>query len=78
MLIAMGAGGTCSEIPRSEAPQPCPSGYQLKHGSRVVGAGVNLTASPYNLNPGARDYFGRAIAHRVGSGYNIGADGAAP
>jgi hypothetical protein len=78
MLVHVGAGGTCPETLGSGGPQPCPAAYQLKRGSKIVGTGANLSASPYNLDPGTSDYFGHSIAHDVGSGYNIGADGGAP
>jgi hypothetical protein len=78
MLVAMGEGGICPETSHSEGAQRCPAGYRLKRNSKLVGAGANLAAAPYNLDPGTRDYFGHAVVHRTGSGYNIGADGAAP
>jgi hypothetical protein len=49
----------------------------LSHGAAAVGRGIDLTAKPYNLKIGSRDYFGAAIPNGVGSGYNVGADGAA-
>jgi hypothetical protein len=42
----------------------------------MIGVGLDLTAPPYNLSVGMRDFYGNAIPHTVGSGYNIGADGA--
>lgn len=57
-------------------PQPCPAGYALNAGSPMIGVGLDLTQAPYNLNVGAVDYYGTAIPNGVGSGFNIGADGA--
>jgi hypothetical protein len=59
-------------------PQPCPRNYAVHADSAVVGAGLDLTKAPYGLNPGKRDYYGNAIPHSVGSGYNIGAYGGNP
>src|SRR5690348_14841005 len=71
-----GTGGTCSwSPPPANGPQPCPAGYQLPTGSAAIGAGVNLTQSPYNLSVVTRDYYGNTIPHTAGSGYNMGADG---
>jgi hypothetical protein len=42
----------------------------------MIGVGLDLTAPPYNLNVGTQDFYGNAIPHTKGSGYNIGADGA--
>jgi hypothetical protein len=78
-LVGMGAGGTCLETARfSSGPQPCPLAYQINRNSVALVAGVNLSLNPYDLQPGSRDYFGYAISHATGSGYNIGADGSAP
>jgi hypothetical protein len=69
---------TCSMTSGTpEGPQSCPTGYALSAGSPMIGVGLDLTASPYNLNVGTRDYYGNAIPHTAGSGYNIGADGGA-
>jgi hypothetical protein len=76
LLANAGNGGTCAWTPSlGGGPQPCPSAYKLTIGSPMVGAGLNLTASAYNLSVGTRDYYGNAIPHTLGTGYNIGADG---
>jgi hypothetical protein len=60
-------------------PQPCPSAYNLAHGSALIGAGVNLHATyptDITVNP-TRDYFGNAVPNAgAGTGWNMGADGA--
>jgi hypothetical protein len=76
-LANAGSGGVC--IPDhgpAGGPKPCPSAYRLYSGSAAVGAGAAL--GPYNLDVGARDYFGNMTSHAVGTGYNMGADGSAP
>jgi hypothetical protein len=78
MLANPGNGGTCTWTPSSSTgPQPCPTAYELQSGSPLLGTGLDLTQSPYNLNVGTHDYFGNPLGNGVGSGYNIGADGAA-
>jgi hypothetical protein len=75
-VVNAGSGGNCSwSPPLANGPQPCPSGYNLITGAPGIGAGVNLTQAPYNLNVGTRDYYGGTIPHTAGSGYNMGADG---
>jgi hypothetical protein len=77
LLANPGSGGTCSM--RSGTPegrQSCPAAYALSAGSPMIGVGLDLTAPPYNLSVGMRDFYGNGIPHTVGSGYNIGADGA--
>lgn len=75
-VVNAGSGGTCSwSPPLANGPQPCPSGYNLITGAPGIGAGVNLTQAPYNLNVGTRDYYGGTIPHTAGSGYNMGAGG---
>jgi hypothetical protein len=39
--------------------------------ARTLEVGANLTATPYNLDIGTRDYFGNTL----GTSINIGADG---
>jgi hypothetical protein len=58
------------------APGTGSSGEMAQHGSPVIGVGVNMQ-SAYGISPGTQDYFGDAIPNGAGSGYNIGADGAA-
>jgi hypothetical protein len=75
--VNAGSGGTCNWSPRlANGPQPCPSAYQLVTGAPGIGAGLNLTQPPHNFNVGTRDYWGTAMPHTLGSGYNMGADGA--
>jgi len=72
MLTNAGAGGTCTWTPTiANGPQPCPSVYRLRPGSPALGVGANLTATPYNLDIGTRDYFGNTL----GTSINVGADG---
>jgi hypothetical protein len=49
------------------------SAYRLKHGSSMVGAGLNLQ-NLLSINPGARDFFNNTIPHKIGTGFNVGAD----
>lgn len=48
------------------------TGYLPKATSPLINAGLNLTASPFNLVVGTRDFFGTTIP-RAGGGYDIGA-----
>ncbi len=74
-VVSAGTGGICTWTPaRGDGPQPCPQGYQLIDGSLGIGAGADLTMEPFSLNVGQRDYYGSAIPHIIGSGYNMGAD----
>jgi hypothetical protein len=81
-LTSVGAGGNCmASTPGSiTGPQPCPSAYKLSStSSPYIGAGLNLTISPYSLSIGTRDYYGNTLplaGH--GTGYAIGADGGVP
>ena len=68
LLINPGNGGTCGS---ATGPQPCPGTYIPIANSPVIGTGLNLTESPYNVTIGTRDYYGNAISHRS----NIGAYG---
>jgi hypothetical protein len=79
LLVSAGGGRTCSWMPSlNNGPQLCPTAYKLLTGSPMIGAGLNLTQAPYNLTVGTQDYYGNTIPHGVGTGYNIGADGAHP
>jgi hypothetical protein len=71
-LAAPGTGGNC--LTPSAAQHKCLSEYQLRAGSPMIGAGLDLN-SLYGIDVGARDYYGNAIPHGIGSGFNIGADG---
>jgi hypothetical protein len=77
-LSSAGSGGTCYSSDAPLGRQPCPGSYVLRLGSAMIGAGLNLTRAPYSLSVGTRDYYGNAIPHGVGSGYNIGGDGGNP
>jgi hypothetical protein len=60
-------------------PQPCPTGYVVSStSSPVIGTGTDLTAAPYSLSIGTKDYYGNTLNHGHGTGYNIGADGGYP
>src|SRR5262249_2261 len=52
-----GTAGTCWAGGTSPpaGPQPCPSVYGLATGSPLIGAGLDLTQAPYNLNVGTQD-----------------------
>ena len=71
-------GGTCytSGIPVQPGTIPCPVGYQLPTGNALLATGLDLTQAPYSLTLPTQDFYGNAIPHTKGSGYNIGADGA--
>ena len=67
-------GGMCwNGLSLPAGPQPCPSAYALTTSSPLIGAGVNVGS--YNLPAGSQDYYGIAIPHATGTGWNIGADG---
>jgi hypothetical protein len=68
--------GTCYTSGIPAGPQPCPTGVELSPGSPAIGTGIDLTLSPYFFDVGTVDYYGNTIPNGVGSGYNIGADGA--
>lgn len=53
----------------------CPSGYELHSGSPMIGVGFNIARSPYDQSV-TTDYWGKALPHTSGTGWNIGADGA--
>jgi hypothetical protein len=74
-LVSGGSGGTCSWTPPANtSPQPCPSNYQLLHGSPMIGLG--LTPAQVGVADfGTHDYFNNSIPHATGTGWNIGADG---
>jgi Bacterial Ig domain len=67
---------TCFRSGTPAGPQPCPSVYDLTVDSPAVGVGLDLTRPPYSQNIGSQDYYGNSIPNGVGTGYNIGADGA--
>lgn len=77
LLVAPGSGGTCTWTPPSNTgPQPCPANYKLQHGSPMIGTG--LTPAQVGVpNFGQYDYYRDPIPHVTGTGWNIGADGAA-
>jgi hypothetical protein len=71
--------GTCSWTPSSSnGPQSCPGGYHLSTNSTgELGTGFNINAT-YGIDVGTRDYYGNPIPNGgTGSGFNLGADGAA-
>jgi hypothetical protein len=47
------------------------SAYKLQSSSPLIDSGLNLTASPYSLNVGSRDYFGNTLPQ--GNAYDVGA-----
>jgi hypothetical protein len=65
-----------SGVPGQPGAINCPSAYALTTGSSMIDTGVNLTGSPYNLTMPTKDYFNNTIPNGVGTGYNVGADGA--
>ena len=67
--MSPGGGGTLGGYVPASLPQ-----YRLA--GAMIGAGLNLN-SLYSINPGAQDFYGIAIPHGVGSGYNVGAYGGA-
>ncbi len=67
-LANPGFAGTCS-VPLAQ----CLANYQLNPASPAIGAGLDLTKAPYNLNVGAKDLFGNSIPSSSGTGYNVGA-----
>jgi hypothetical protein len=71
-LDGAGDGGTCNST--KGPPQPCPMHYAVRSGSPMVGAGADLTVSPYNQTI-RRDFYGNSVPHHIGTGWNIGADG---
>jgi hypothetical protein len=77
-LTSAGGGGTCYSSGVPAGPQPCPSAYVLQGGSPMIGTGLDLTAQPYQITVGSKDYYGNSIPNGVGTGYNVGADGGNP
>jgi hypothetical protein len=71
--LGAGSGGVCAS---PMDPQTCPGSYQLRSGSPMIGAGLDLR-SLYGIDVGTRDFYGNTIPHSIGTGFNIGADGAA-
>lgn len=49
--------------------------YVLQVGSPMIGVGINLTTQ-FSISQGSRDYVGNAIPNGIGTGYNVGSDGA--
>lgn len=52
------------------------AGYLLAKGSPLAGVGRDLHAE-FGVDPGPNDLFGAPLGNGVGSGFNVGADGAA-
>ena len=76
LLAGTPPAGMCNTSSNgSTTPQPCPSIYALEASSTLIGTGLDLTQSPYDFNVGSQDYFGNAIPHGVGTGFNVGAYG---
>ena len=81
-----GNGGTCYSSGIPAGPQPCPSAYVLSStSSPVIGVGSNTNTDLSSFNTAfasgasaTRDYYGNAVPHAHGSGFNIGADGGYP
>ncbi len=69
LLTSPGGGATYGGYAPSEF-----TAYRLLPGSPLRGAGLD-TAALLGLDPGPTDYFGVAVPHSTGSGFNIGADG---
>lgn len=77
-ITSPGGGGTCYSSGVPAGPQPCPSAYVLQAGSPMIGTGLDLTSllNARGLPLPTRDYYGNSVPNGVGTGYNIGADGA--
>jgi hypothetical protein len=73
LYVSAGNDDTCGG---STGPQPCPTAYQLQHTSAMSGTGLNLNTQ-FGINMGTPDYHGDTIPNGTGTGYNVGADGAA-
>jgi hypothetical protein len=74
-----GGGEACvATEPAAKTTRLCPSAYRLKGGSMAIGVGQDLSRPPYNLNVGARDYYGLDVPQKNGTGFNIGAAGSDP
>ena len=71
-----GAGVTCYSGSGVPTAPTCVTNYKLQSGSSLIGAGLNLTEAPYDLTLPTTDFFNVAIPNSVGTGYNLGADGA--
>ncbi len=67
MFVAPGQGGTLGNT----ALLPTLAAYRLKAGSPMADTGLDLTAAPYALATGGRDFYGNS--HPLGTGYDIGA-----
>jgi hypothetical protein len=52
----------------------CPEQFELRQGSQLIGTGLDLH-SRYGIDVGSHDFFGNAIPHGLGTGFNVGADG---
>jgi hypothetical protein len=63
-------------IPNTLGPQSCLERFELRQGSPLIGTGIDLR-SRYGIDVGSRDFFGNAIPHGLGTGFNVGADGGA-
>lgn len=76
LFVGTPPAGVCNTSSTgSTTPQPCPSIYALQASSTLIGTGLDLTRSPYSFSVGLQDYFGNAIPHSTGTGFNIGAFG---
>ena len=71
-----GAGVTCYSGSGVPTAPTCVTNYKLQTGSSLIGPGLNLTEAPYDLTLPTTDFFNVAIPNSVGTGYNLGADGA--
>ena len=77
---AGGAGTQCytalSGVPVQPGSTPCPSAYELNNNTNVlIGVGLNYT-SIVTVGAPTLDYFTNTIGNGVGTGFNIGSDGA--
>lgn len=61
-----GGGAVCGVT--SPGPLSCPSAYVPTASSPVLGAGVDLAASPYNLSIGTQDYYSNPVSGKRNRG----------
>lgn len=68
LLVAPGAGGIIDAVNANL------SAYRLETGSPMIGVGLNVTTL-LGVDEGNKDFYGTAVPHATGTGYNIGSYG---